>query len=372
MRIVALAALVGILLLAVARPARASVARASVDDANAALSAVPARRDAARAALHAATAATDDPEATAEAYVLLGQLDEDDGAYARALANDRAAIQAAPGTRWAFRASDRVDWLRARSEGNFAPLARLERVRHDPALSSDPSVVEALAREADTFPPGMVRVEARMLVAEAWLGRLHRPEAAIPLLRQVTSDPKADPLTARLAERELVDTLIDLDRLDEAQGEASARASLLEPTFVKQVRRLRVRRRVRFGAEGALLLFALLASMAFARAGRDGSLGRAGRALRSLAPVAGLFVALVAVAGGTLASRYESGNAAPFYALGAAVLPLVLLARAWGAVGSARRAARAARAAVCAAAVVAMAFVLLETLDPQYLTGFGL
>ena len=96
------------------------------------------------------------------------------------------------------------------------------------------------------------------------------------------------------------------------------------------------------------------------------------RELRKLAPVAAVFVAFVAVAGGVLASKYESGNAEPFLFLGAAVLPLLLLARAWSAVGSQTGAARAARALLCGATVVAAAFMLLDAMNPQYLEGFGL
>ena len=78
-----------------------------------------------------------------------------------------------------MRAGDRAEWLRSRSEGDFVPLTRLEKLRRDPAQSSDPAAVDGLAHDADSFPPGMVRVEARMLVSEAWLGRLHRPDDAI-------------------------------------------------------------------------------------------------------------------------------------------------------------------------------------------------
>jgi len=84
------------------------------------------------------------------------------------------------------------------------------------------------------------------------------------------------------------------------------------------------------------------------------------------------FVAFLAIGGGLLASKYESGNASPFVWLGAVVLPLLLLARAWAAVGAQTGRARAARAALCGGAVVAAAFTLLDVLDPQYLTGFGL
>jgi tetratricopeptide (TPR) repeat protein len=372
MRWALLALMVAMTAFAVTRTASATEARAAVDAANAALTAEPPKRDVARAALSRATAANDDPTAVGEAYFQLGELDEGDGAFEQAMVDDRAAIDAAPNTRWALRASDRIDWLRARSEGGFAPLRRLENVRRDPAASSDPAAVEALAHDLESFPPGAVRVEARMLVAEAWFGRMHRPGDAIGELRLVAQDPKADPLTQRLAERELVDALVATGRIDEAAAEATSHKNRLDPRFVRQVGRLIVRRTVWWGSLGVLAAFGLLAVAGLVRAGMRRRLGTALRELRKLSPVAALFVAFVAVAGGVLASKYESGNAAPFLILGAGVLPLLLVARAWSAVGSQTSAARAARALLCGATVIAAAFMLLDWFGPQYLSGFGL
>jgi hypothetical protein len=372
MRWAVLALLVATALLALAGPARASEAHDAVAAAQRALEAEPPRRDEARAQLQRATAAQDDAPAVAEAFFLLGRLDEDAMAFPAALEDDRQAVAAAPNTRWALRASDRADWLRARSEGGFAPLARLEAVRRDPSASSDPAAVEALARDLEGFPPGQVRVEARMLVAEAWIGRMHRAADAVGELRKVVEDPKADALTSRLAERELVDALVASGRIDEAAAEATAHSTRLDPRFVKQVQRLVVRRGVRQASRVVLALFALLAVVGLVRAARRRALPEAGRELRKLAPVALLFIAFIAVGGGYLASKYESGNASPFLWLGAAVFPLLLLARAWSAVGSQRPRARMARALLCGGAVVATAFTLLDVLDPQYLAGFGL
>lgn len=372
MRWAVLALLVATALLALARPARASEAHDAVAAAQRALEAEPPRRDEARAQLQRATQAQDDPPAVAEAFFLLGKLDEDAMAFPAALEDDRRAVEAAPNTRWALRASDRADWLRARSEGGFAPLARLEAVRRDPSAPSDPATVDALARDLEAFPPGTVRVEARMLVAEAWIGRMHRAPDAVEQLRKVVDDPKADALTSRLAERELIDALVASGRIDEAAAEATAHSTRLDPRFVKQVQRLVLRRAVRGAAWVVLALFGVLAVVGLVRAGLRGALGGAGSELRKLAPVALLFIAFIAVGGGMLASKYESGNAEPFLWLGAAVFPLLLLARAWSAVGSQSAGARVARAALCGGAVVATAFTLLDRLGPQYLTGFGL
>jgi hypothetical protein len=218
----------------------------------------------------------------------------------------------------------------------------------------------------------MVRVEARLLVADAWLGRLNRPDDAIALLRLVTAETKIDALTLRLAERELVDTLIAQGRIDEALAEVAAHPTRLDAKFVRQVKRLRTRRVVRFAAMGVLGAFALLAVTALVRARQRRVLGEAWMALRALLPTAALFVAFVALGGGFLASQYETGNAQPFLLLGAGILPLVLLARLWSAVGSQARAARVARSLLCGATVMATAFVLLDTVTPQYLEGFGL
>jgi hypothetical protein len=319
-----------------------------------------------------ARAANEDGEAAAEAFFRLAEKDEDEGAFAQAIVHDRACLAAAPGTRWAGRATERIGWLLARSEGGFAPLARLERIRRDPALANDPAAIEALAHDADAFPPGIVRVEARMLVAEAWLGRMSRPADARAELRSVVDDPKADPLTASLAERELVEGLAEAGRLGDAAIEAHAHERLLDPGVVRRMDMLVRRRWLRKTAVAVLAVFALLAAVALVRAKRRGTLRDAGRALGAVAPVAVAFTLFVAIAGGGLAARYESGNARPFVLLGVAALPLVLVARAWSAVGSTRPAARLGRALICGATLVGAAFVLLDVVSPEYLEGFGL
>jgi hypothetical protein len=317
-----------------------------------------------------------EPEATGEQAARMlferAQTEEDRGDFEPALLHDRASVAAAPDSVWAQRAAARVAWLVARSEGDFEPLALLERVRRSPSLAADPDAVDALARDAEAFPPGQVRAEARMFVAEAYLGRTHRPTDALPLLRAVSDDSEADPLSSRLAEREIVDTLVGQGRLDEASAEATSHANRLDPRFVKQTRALVRRRTLRNGALAELGGFAALAGIALFRAFRRGDLGEAGKALRRLGPVAVAFAVYLAAAGGLLASQYESGNAAPFALLAVAVLPLLVIARAWGSVGSTLRGARAGRAVLCAVSVFAAAFVLLDAVNPSYLEGFGL
>ncbi len=257
-------------------------------------------------------------------------------------------------------------------EGNPPLSTRLEQIRNDPSLSNDPAVLEALAAQASVAPATSVRAEARLVVAEAWLGRLHRKDDALEMLRQVAGDPAADALTARLAEREILDTWIAEGRVLAAARETRAHESLVDARFAKRMRKLERRFWLRAAALGEIVVFALLATLALVRAKRRHGLAPALDALRAFAPAAVSFAAFVGIVGGSLASQFETGNAAPFLLLGAAALPLLLLARAWSAVGTPAAAARVGRGMVCAASALATAFVLLEYWSPIYLEGFGL
>jgi hypothetical protein len=354
------------------RGLRPTDAGRAVQGANAALGVEPPDRQAALGLLRQAISAGDDALAVSEAHFLLGRLEEDAGSYEAALEDDRAAVAAAPDTRWATRASERMDWLRARSEGGFAPLRRLEGVRRDPQRASNPEAVAALAEDAEQFPPGLVRVEARMFVADAYLGRMRRPEDGILELRRVVNDPLAEPLTVRLAERELVDALTAEGHIDEAAAEARAHAAWIDPGFAARIARLSRRRIVRALAYGVLASFAALVLVALARAARRKSLGVAWKALRAFAPLSAAFMAFIAFAGATIASSYERGNGGPFLWLGLVGWPLVMLSRAWSAVGSRKGGLLACRLALSGASVVAAAFAVLDGLTPGYLEGFGL
>jgi hypothetical protein len=250
--------------------------------------------------------------------------------------------------------------------------ARLEQIRNDPALSSDPAVLEGLAAQAGAARATSVRAEARLVVAEAWLGRMQRKDDALGMLRLVADDPAADSLTARLAEREILDTLIGEGHILAAASEVRAHESQVDARFVKRVRKLERRIWLRTMAVGEIVVFALLVTLALVRAKHRRALPDAFDALRGFAPAAASFAAFVGIVGGSLASQFEAGNAAPFLLLGSAALPLLLLARAWSAVGAAAAPARVGRGIVCAASALAAAFVLLEYWSPTYLEGFGL
>ena len=332
---------------------------------NAAISA--GDRAAARVAFESA-AASEDVEVSAQAIYFLANMDDEDLLFDRALERYRASVARSPSHRYAPRALARADLLRHHAEGEFEPYVHLERVRRDPRLANDAKEIDALARQAATFPPGLVRVEARMLAAEAYLGRLGRPDDGIQELRLVVSDPASDALTTRQAERELVDALVSKDDL--AGAAEAARAKGVDAKLAKYVTTIVRRRALHRGAVALLVAFALLAG---ARVGRSAArFSSALPAVRAWSKLTVLFVAWLALFGGMLASQYESGNAAPFFVFGAVVSGISVIARTWGALGSPRRAARAGRAVVTSAGIFAAAFLVLESLDTKYLEGFGL
>jgi hypothetical protein len=326
---------------------------------------------AAMAVAGAARAQSRDPRVTLDAsdpLLARAEADDADGNYASALDGYRAFVAHAPSNRAAPRAAARAEVLASHAEGEFVPLAKLERVRRDPARANDPAAIDALAADANAFPPGLVRVEARMLVAEAYLGRFSRPHDGLAELDKVIEDPRCDPVTRKHALRRGVDVLL-------ADGETSAAVAWVRRGDVDPETRALVEARVRrtwahraaLGVLGALFL---LAAVAIARA-RSRS-GEVLRALRRGLPTALLFCAFVGAAGGALASTYEAGNARPFLVFALAALPVILLARVWAGVVPAPPAARAARATLLAAAVAAVGFLVLEYVNAEYLRGFGL
>jgi hypothetical protein len=329
------------------------------------------------AAVHSAragepAAAVSDPLAASTAKLALAEAEDARGDYAHAAADYRAAIAILPSSRYAAKATMRAALLEAHSEGDWRPFARLEEVRHDPNLSSDPQAIDALAGAADDFPPGPTRGEARLLCADAYLSRLHRRADGERTLRQVVGDPSTDDLVRRQAASQLVGAYIADGDLDAAEGLVATLGHTIDGLTASRVRALLRRRRVHAGAIVDLVAFALLASVAVTRAALGGGLGGVARALRPTLLVALGFGLYLGMAGAWLASSFEQGTAAPFWGFALALVPIAVVARAWSAAGSTSTAARAVRAIVSGSAVVATAFLTLEIVNAQFLDGFYL
>ena len=314
-----------------------------------------------------------DPRAAADALYAQAEKEDAAGEYGHAAAHYREAVARFPGFRYAPKAITRAAVIEAHREGDWRPFAQLEAVRRDPQASTEAGPIDALAKAIDGFPPGPTRSEAWMVCADAYVSRLHRRADGEAAFRKVVDDPLADGLVRRQAAGGLLEAMIADGDLEAARTTAHALGHQLEAKQVHKVDILIRRRRLHLASVVDLALFALLAVAALVRAQRvQGGLGDVGAALRKLAPVGVVFAVYVALAGGVLASDYETGNAEPFLVFGVVVLPIVMAARAWGAAGSAATWARVGRAVVCVTAVVAAAFLVLEAINGQYLEGFKL
>jgi hypothetical protein len=339
----------------------------------------PPDRARARSLFESALTAND-KQVVAEAHSRLGGLDKEDGAFARAFDEYQAAVALSSTGRLARNIRTRVDWLRARSEGDFVPLTRLWTVRHDPAFMHDPAAALALAREADGFPPGIVRSEARMAAAEV-LHAMHRVDDAMPLFVEVRDDPKSLSMTVKLAEGHIVQARLDAGQLDDAAGEAERRASLVSPEQVAAVRRLVRRRMLRRTALAGLGVYLAVAGMMAAWAGRrrgGAVFADVWRALGKSSPKAALgTMAITAAAYGALAAillafRRDPVRPASCLLIATIVIPFVVGAIAFDAVGSNSIPRRVLLVALSVLAIGSASYLALRAFLPAYVDGVGL
>lgn len=293
--------------------------------------------------------------------------------FPRALALYDEARATDPGSPRSPRAEARSAVLRRHAEGAFAPFARLERARRDPAFAEDVRAIDALVADAESFPPGETRVDVWVLAAEAYAARFGREADAARLLERVVADERADPVLAQKAARDLVSLHVARGDLAAAERTVRAAGRNADAKLAGDVRRLVRRRRLHAGAIAVLVALVLLAARAvFGAAGRGRARGATLGAVKKTIPVALAYAAYVAVSGALLATGYERGTSAPFLAFGVVLVPIVLIARAWGATANGGRPARLARGALCGAGVLGAAFLVLEAIDVGFLEGMGL
>lgn len=293
-------------------------------------------------------------------------------AFEAAAAKYEAALERDPGASFAIAAAVRAQYLREHGEDAFGPLTLLERTRRDPARAASGRAIDELVRAAASFPPGPVRVEARLLAAEAYQSRLARPADAEALWELVVRDAAADHDAIAMATRALVTArLARGDRTGAAEVVRLA-GSNADGALVRDVERAARRGFVHLGSLVVLVVTFAAAATSLVRALRAGRREAVVSSTRGAATLSLAYAAYVAVAGAALAAGYQEGTARPFLLFGVVLVPIFLTARAWNAAGSPHRSARALRAALCATSVLGAAFLVLEQVDATFLTGLRL
>ena len=311
-------------------------------------------------------------DVVARAHFHLGELAERAREYPDALAHYRAVLAIDPGNWFASTARARIDALKE-YDADFASLARLDAVRKDPTRASEPGAVEALEREAEAFPAGPARIEAFLFVAEAWAGRLNRPERAISPALRVAHDATADDVARATGFELAYSAMRSLGELDRAAREiATDRAA---PVAIVRRSQRDVRRRTLHRLAGASLAFgaALLVGSLVETARRR----RFAIALETLRnPYALAFLTAAGLGAFALAEAWERAAGAPFLALAGVLLGVHLLVAGlrsgFGDRGASLRLICALGAASC---VLAAAYLVLERgeeLGRPMLEGFGL
>lgn len=254
----------------------------------------------------------------------------------------------------------RATFLRSHAEGNFAPLIALERVRRDPTRARDENALRDLGTQSREFPPGLVRVETWIFLAETYARRKDDDDALV-FARLAGSDPAADDVTRTEAASLVADSC--LRHGDTTCARDAANTPGVSTAARDRIERLARRRLLVFVAAGVLSATVAGWLLLLARA-RDRLVRPGPRAL----VLPGL-LALVISACGLAASSFEGASPLPFVLLAFAVLLLSVLGKQ---VSSVLRGAAALRAASFALAVVAAAFLSLYASGPDYLTDFGL
>ncbi len=264
-----------------------------------------------------------------------------------------------------------LDASRAHATPKLSADDGLREMAADPVRSSDRSAVDALAREIESMPEGETRVRADLFLGQLYATRFVAPAQAALHFRRASESPSAgaDPLTRRMAQGGLVDALLATGKRSEARAVSDASG---DTELGRRVGVAVRRHALHVASVSAVALFALLASISTVVAARGRSLRASLRSLPRFAHLALAFSAWLGATGALLAHNYDAASPLPFIALALTIVPIALVARVWSLVGRPAAWARAGRALLAANAALAAAFLVLETIDTNLLSGFGL
>jgi hypothetical protein len=269
-----------------------------------------------------------------------------------ALAAWHALVDGASTSRLARRGRERIAWLEARGEGNYAPLAALMAFLGTTPATRTAEVVGAFERTTDAMPAGRVRIESRIAVASEW-ARLGDLERARRQWQEALDDPELTPGEGTLVRESMARALVDLGHADAAMDELDAAG--MQDTSLRRFA-LRRERAVTL-VPLSWSLFALFVIVAMAIVARS---GRAADTLRALAAPRRLAIALYAGGGPALIVAWWGDEALLAFAAFVPVAFVIVIASFAVGIATDDRRARAVSTALALAATVAGAYLVLE------------
>lgn len=173
------------------------------------------------------------------------------GDPAGALSVYRRVAMEHSGERLVRRAQARIEWLEARNEGSFAPLADLTRERSRQSAAPDSAALAAFAMRTAQFPEGRVRREAWQLIADTSLHRFDEAAEALHAYETWLREPGID-----RAERELAQSGAALART--RLGDTGQALASLDDAGLRDRAEARFLRASRVGAIGSRFAWAII------------------------------------------------------------------------------------------------------------------
>jgi hypothetical protein len=164
------------------------------------------------------------------------------------------AIEADPGSRTAQRAKSRLDWLKARSEGDFEPLAELMRMQALRPAERTAGALRSFGEQVRTFPSGTVKRESLAYLARAYARDVGDQEAALSAYERWLAAPGLTEAERQLAESGAALSRAALGRADESEAKLAA-GGLDDRAEAVMLRAARIGKQGSWVAAGLLVLF---------------------------------------------------------------------------------------------------------------------
>lgn len=251
----------------------------------------------------------------------------------------------------------RKSWLQERSEGGLQPLGDFLRFRTAAEKGLQADSVTRFEQQVEQFPAGLLRSEARGLIADAWLNHLRQPAFAEAAYRKWLLEPGLTKADRTVATTGLAHALADQHRMSEALDAMKTGGLGATPAY-RQLQAGTLRRWGHVPSVVAVTLLVLIALLAFPWRTPRKALGRGWWSAFGL-------IVLVAVFPPVLGSFFNPAEAWMLSRCARFIGAMVLLSRLAGESLFLRRAPRPLVVTVAIVAVLACAGAGFLAVEPS-------